>query len=131
MQAVVLLLSLYERGHRLLDGADSGCFPDLVECILHGAHIPNILVHKSLLSFISRNNLSKTQPQHIDMIAEIADTLLLILLLLIDRFIVLKRRHVIFLDQLLTHLLNLVLECLFVFLMLSPQSYALVSVLLC
>jgi hypothetical protein len=65
------------------------------------------------------------------MIAEIADTLLLILLLLIDRFIVLKRRHVIFLDQLLTHLLNLVLECLFVFLMLSPQSYALVSVLLC
>ena len=65
------------------------------------------------------------------MIAEIADTLLLILLLLSDRLIVLKRRHVIFLDQLLTHLLNLVLERLFVFLMLSPQSYALVSVLLC
>jgi hypothetical protein len=65
------------------------------------------------------------------MIAKVADTLLLILLLLIDRLIVLKRRHVIFLDQLLTHLLNLVLECLFVFLMLSPQSYALVSVLLC
>ena len=65
------------------------------------------------------------------MIAEIADTLLLILLLLIDRLIVLKRRHVIFLDQLLTHLLNLVLERLFIFLMLSPQSYALVSVLLC
>ena len=65
------------------------------------------------------------------MIAEIADTLLLILLLLINRLIVLKRRHVIFLDQLLTHLLNLVLERLFVFLMLSPQSYTLVSVLLC
>lgn len=65
------------------------------------------------------------------MIAKIADTLLLILLLLIDRLIVLKRRHVIFLDQLLTHLLNLVLERLFIFLMLSPQSYALVSVLLC
>jgi hypothetical protein len=65
------------------------------------------------------------------MIAKVADTLLLILLLLIDRLIVLKRRHVIFLDQLLTHLLNLVLERLFIFLMLSPQSYALVSVLLC
>ncbi len=131
MQAVVLLLGLNERGHRLLDGADSGCLPDLVECILHGAHIPNILVHKSLLSFISRNDLSKTQPQHIDMIAKVADTLLLILLLLIDRLIVLKRRHVIFLDQLLTHLLDLILKRLFIFLMLSPQSYALVSVLLC
>lgn len=65
------------------------------------------------------------------MIAKVADTLLLILLLLINRLIVLKRRHVIFLDQLLTHLLNLVLERLFIFLMLSPQSDALVSVLLC
>jgi len=65
------------------------------------------------------------------MIAKIADTLLLILLLLIDRLIVLKRRHVIFLDQLLTHLLDLILKRLFIFLMLSPQSYALVSVLLC
>jgi hypothetical protein len=131
MQAVVLLLSLNERSHCLLDGADSGSLPDLVESILHGAHIPNILVHKSLLSFISRNDLSKTQPQHIDMIAKVADTLLLILLLLINRLIVLKRRHVIFLDQLLTHLLNLVLERLLIFLMLSPQSDALVSVLLC
>lgn len=98
MQAVVLLLSLNERGHCLLDGADSGSLPDLVESIFHGAHIPNILVHESLLSFISRNYLSKTQPQHIDMIAKVADTLLLILLLLINRLIVLKRRHVIFLD---------------------------------
>jgi hypothetical protein len=65
------------------------------------------------------------------MIAKVADTLLLILLLLINRLIVLKRRHVIFLDQLLTHLLNLVLERLLIFLMLSPQSDALVSVLLC
>jgi hypothetical protein len=65
------------------------------------------------------------------MIAKIADTLLLILLLLINRLIVLKRRHVIFLDQLLTHLLDFVFECLFILLMLSPQSDALVCVLLC
>jgi hypothetical protein len=65
------------------------------------------------------------------MITEVADRLLLILSLLISGLIILKARHVILLDQLLTHLLNLILEGLLVFLMLSSQGDALVGVLLC
>ena len=129
VQTVVLLLCLDEGGDCLLDRADTSGLFDLVEGILHRTHIPHVLVHQSFLAFVCGYDLGQSESQHIDVVAEVADGLLLILGLLVVGLIVLKGGHVVLLSQLFAHLLDLVLEGFFVFLVFGAKCDTLVGVL--
>lgn len=62
-ERVVLFLSLDERGDDFVDCCDASRLLDLLKSILDDFHIPQVLIHKSLLLSVSGDNLGETQLQ--------------------------------------------------------------------
>ena len=65
------------------------------------------------------------------MVRKITHNLFLFIQLLVDLLLTLSADNVILLCELLSHLLNLILECFFVFFVFGSESDALVGMLFC
>ena len=106
LKTIVLLLSLDEGRHDLLNIGDTGGLLDLVESILDDLHISEILVHELPLLLVGLNDLIETPLTDDYGVGESCALLLAILTTILVEVLIVELDHLILLLELQLELLN-------------------------
>ena len=117
-QSINLFLCLDKRVHNFINGLDTCCLLNLIECILNNFDVSKVLIHKTFLLLVSGHDFGQTEFQNLNGVLVISGFVTIYLLSLIKCFIF-KCQRLFLLVKFLLHFNDFALEVIFVLLMLS------------